>query len=70
MQMVFQDPYSSLNPRMTVEDIIGEPLDVHKLYNNRAERRIRYSVLWSWSASMPSMPQDMRTNFRADSGKE
>lgn len=38
MQMVFQDPYSSLNPRMTVEDIIGEPLDVHKLYSNRAER--------------------------------
>ena len=34
MQMVFQDPYSSLNPRMTVEDIIGEPLDVHKLYRN------------------------------------
>ena len=38
MQMVFQDPYSSLNPRMTVEDIIGEPLDVHKLYNSRKER--------------------------------
>ena len=38
MQMVFQDPYSSLNPRMTVEDIIGEPLDVHKLYRNRKER--------------------------------
>ncbi len=41
MQMVFQDPYSSLNPRMTVEDIIGEPLDVHKLYNSKAERRDR-----------------------------
>lgn len=41
MQMVFQDPYSSLNPRMTVEDIIGEPIDVHKLYPNRAERRDR-----------------------------
>lgn len=39
MQMVFQDPYSSLNPRMTVEDIIGEPLDVHKLYTSRSERR-------------------------------
>ena len=39
MQMVFQDPYSSLNPRMTVEDIIGEPLDVHKMYSNRKERR-------------------------------
>ncbi len=41
MQMVFQDPYSSLNPRMTVEDIIGEPLDVHHLYANRNERRER-----------------------------
>ena len=39
MQMVFQDPYSSLDPRMTVEDIIGEPLDVHHLYASRKERR-------------------------------
>ena len=39
MQMVFQDPYSSLDPRMTAEDIIGEPLDVHRLCASRKERR-------------------------------
>ena len=36
--MVFQDPYSSLNPRMTVSDIIGVPLDVHKMYSSHEER--------------------------------
>ena len=36
--MVFQDPYSSLNPRMTVSDIIGEPMDIHKMYANKKER--------------------------------
>jgi oligopeptide transport system ATP-binding protein len=39
MQIVFQDPYASLDPRMTVGDVIGEALDIHGLYETKAERR-------------------------------
>lgn len=39
MQIVFQDPYASLDPRKTVSDIIGEAMDINKLYANKAERR-------------------------------
>lgn len=43
MQMIFQDPYASLNPRMTVGDIIGEAIDIHGLYSGaEREKRIRY----------------------------
>lgn len=45
MQMIFQDPYASLNPRMTVMDIIGESLDVHKLASSRAERKKKVEAL-------------------------
>ncbi len=47
MQIVFQDPYASLDPRMTVGDIVGEALDIHKLYKTKAERRDRILELLS-----------------------
>jgi oligopeptide/dipeptide ABC transporter ATP-binding protein len=45
MQMIFQDPVGSLNPRMTVEDIVAEPLDIHRLTTSKADRRERVSGL-------------------------
>ncbi|WP_461611038.1 ABC transporter ATP-binding protein [Cytobacillus kochii] len=45
MQMIFQDPYASLNPRFKVIDIIGQALDIHKLVKNKQERRKRVEEL-------------------------
>ena len=45
MQYIFQDPYASLNPRMTVGDIVGEAIDIHGLASNKAERKERIANL-------------------------
>jgi oligopeptide transport system ATP-binding protein len=55
IQMVYQDPFGSLDPRMTVGDIIGEPLEIHKLHGNKAERRARVMDL----LEMVGLRQDM-----------
>src|SRR5437763_12838989 len=44
-QMIFQDPYGSLNPRFTVEDVIGEALDIHQLTESAPARRKRVAEL-------------------------
>ena len=53
MQIVFQDPYSSLNPRMRVQDIVEEPLVIHRL-GSRAERRARVRELFELVGLDPS----------------
>ena len=45
IQTIFQDPYASLNPRMTVSDIIGEPLDIYHLYEGKERQERIYELL-------------------------
>ncbi len=45
MQMIFQDPMASLNPRKKVEDILGEGLDIHHMYANRADRKQKIDAI-------------------------
>lgn len=45
MQIIFQDPYASLNPRFTISQIIEEPLKLHKVYKNAEERKARVEEL-------------------------
>ena len=57
MQMIFQDPMASLNPRKKVRDIIGEGLDIHHMYKTRAEREEKIKNILA--------KLDLRRNMRA-----
>ena len=47
MQMIFQDPFSSLDPRMSVKDIISEPLKINKIGNDKTQTK-KWKSSWSW----------------------
>jgi len=55
MQMVYQDPYGSLNPRMKVRDLVGEPLQVHGLDTNKGEYQDRVAALLKTVGLLPDM---------------
>jgi len=57
MQIIFQDPYASLNPRMTVADIVGEPLDIHNLVSNKKEKKEKVKELLN---DVGLLPEQMR----------
>ncbi len=53
MQLIFQDPFSSLNPRMRIENIVGEPLTIHRLCRNNAEKTERIAELLRMVGLLP-----------------
>jgi oligopeptide transport system ATP-binding protein len=68
MQIIFQDPYASLNPRMTVGAIVGEALIIHKLTKSRAEFEARIVELLETVGLSPTTCAAIRTSSRAGSG--
>ena len=67
MQIIFQDPYASLNPRMTVGQMLAEPLALHGLAEGR-RRGARRRDPAAWSGSRPSTRGAIRTSSPAASG--
>ena len=62
MQLIFQDPYSALNPRLTVAETLSEPLAVHGLIRARAERDARVRELLRLVGLPPTLPGDIHSS--------
>ncbi len=69
MQIIFQDPYASLDPRMNVEAILSEPLKANHVVSSKAELQERCSHLWTWLVSKGNISIAFRISFPADSGR-
>ncbi|MFN2418155.1 MAG: ABC transporter ATP-binding protein [Candidatus Limnocylindria bacterium] len=69
VQMVFQDPYESLNPRMTVADIVAEPLRVHRVAPTRAELRTRVTGALTQAGMTPADAYLHRYPFELSGGQ-
>ncbi len=65
IQMIFQDQYASLNPRMTVADIIEEPLLVHNLYTDKKQRQERIYELLEFVGLSYINRQKVKSYFQA-----
>ena len=68
MQMIFQDPYASLNPRKRVGQIIGDPMELHGIGQRRATSGARVQELLERVGLRPSTPTASRTSSPAASG--
>ena len=62
-QMIFQDPFSSLNPRFTVGQIVGEPLEIHRLVKDSATRERRIGELLEWVGLDPQLTHRFPQEF-------
>ena len=69
MQIIFQDPFSSLNPRMTVNQIINDPMEIHRVYPG-PERKDRVAYLLDKVGLSPEQGRRYPHEFPAGSGRE
>ncbi len=67
MQMIFQDPYASLNPRMTIGNIIGDSIDIHKLYKKTRKKNVLF-ILWKVWGSIQIKSADIHTSSAGGKG--
>jgi oligopeptide/dipeptide ABC transporter ATP-binding protein len=63
MQMIYQDPYASLNPRMSAGEIVGEPLIIHNIYSGPKERRERVAALFERVGLRPELMDSFPHEF-------